>query len=152
VVHLCTKVEECSFIRYRHIVGVPKFQNRARSPRHAHFGDKFVICGQEQPRIHVHTKFEKRSVIRPTDIERVPKFRNWARTLGHAHLGANLWSVGKKSPGSMYAPNLRSVAASDPQMLRGPNNLKFGTYSWPTSEPICGPRARTAQPPCAHQI
>ena len=84
-----------------------------------------------------------------------PSFpRNWARTPGHADLGANLWSVGKKSPGSMYAPNLKSVASSDLQMLRGSQKIEIRhvLQVTPTSGPICGQRARTAQPPCAHQI
>ena len=115
---------------------------------------QFLVCGQEQPRIHVHSKFEKRSFIRPTDIERVPKFRNWAHTPGHAHLGANLWSVGKNSPGSTCAPNLKSVASFDTEILRGPEISKLGTCpkATPSWGPICGLRARTAQNPRAHQI
>ena len=64
-----TKFEECSFIRYRDIEGVSKFQNWARTPGHAHLGGQFVVCWQEQPRIHVHTKFEESSFIRYRDIE-----------------------------------------------------------------------------------
>ena len=102
----------------------------------------------------VHKIWRVYSFIRYRHIEGVPKFRNWARTPGHAHLGANLWSVDKKSPGSMYAANLKSVASSDPQMLRGSQKfeIRHVLQATPTSGPICGPRARTAQPPCAHEI
>src|SRR5499425_3350366 len=119
-IHVHTKFEECSFIRYRDIEGVPKFQNWARTPGHAHLGGQFVVCGQAPPRIHVHTKFEECSFIRYRDIEGVPKFRTWARTQSHAHLGANFWSVGKNSSGSTCTPNLKSVASSDTEILRGP--------------------------------
>ena len=41
-IHVHTKFEECSFIRYRDIEGVPKFRNWARTPGHAHLRP---ICG-----------------------------------------------------------------------------------------------------------
>ena len=154
-IHVHTKFEECSFIRYRDIEGVPKLQNWTRTPGHAHLGANLWSAGKNSPESTCKSnKYEECSFIRYRDIEGVPKFRNWARTPGHAHLGANLWSVGKKSPGSMYAPNLKSVASSDTQMLRGSQKFEIrhvlqGTPSW---GPICGPRARTAQAPCEHQI
>jgi len=153
-IHVHTKLEECSFIRYRDIEGVPKFENWARTPDHAHFGGQFVVCGQEQPRIDVHTKLEECSFIRYRDIEGVPKFRNWARTPGHAHLAANFWSAGKNNPGSTCTPNLKSVASSDTQILRGSRNFEIGhvPQATPTLGPIFGLRARTAQDPRAHQI
>ena len=67
----------------------------------------------------MHTKFEECSFIRYRDIEGVPKFRNWARTPGHAHFGANFWSAGKNSPESTCTPNLKNVASSDTEILRG---------------------------------
>ena len=97
-------------------------------PRPRPLGGQFLVCGQEQPRIHVHTKFEKRSFIRPRDIEGVPKFLNWARTPGHAHLGADFRSAGKNSPGSTCTPNLKRVASSDTEILRG-SQISFSPRS-----------------------
>jgi len=37
-----------------------------------------------------------------------------------------LWSAGKNNPGSTCTPNLRSVAASDTEILRGSQNFKIG--------------------------
>ena len=44
--HVHTKFEECSFIRYRDINGVPKFRNWARTPGHAHLGADFWSAGK----------------------------------------------------------------------------------------------------------
>ena len=54
------------------------------------------------------------------------KIRNSARTPGHAHLGANLWSAGKNSRGYTCTPNLKSVASSDTEILRGSRNFEIG--------------------------
>ena len=53
-VHLCTKFEECSFIGYRDIEGVPKFRNWARSPGHAHLGPISGLRARttQDPRAH----------------------------------------------------------------------------------------------------
>src|SRR5262252_4830449 len=132
----------------------PEISKLGTFPRRRLLAGQFVILGQEEPRIHVRTKFEQRSFIRSTDVEGVPKIRNSARTPGHAHLGANLWSACKNSPGSMCAPNLRSVASSDREILRGSRNFEIGHVPQPTPtwRPICRPWARTAQDPRAHQI
>src|SRR5262244_977499 len=108
-----------------------------------------MVGGQEQRRIHVQTKFEECSFIGYRDIEGVSKFRNWARTPGHAHLGANLWSAGKNSAGSTCTPNLKSVASSDTEILRGSRNFEIGhvPQATPTWGPIFGLQARTAQDP-----
>jgi len=80
--------------------------------------------------------------------------RNWARTPSHVHLGANFWSAGKNSPGSTCTPNLKNVASSDTEILRGSRNSEIGhvPQATPTWGPISGLRARTAQDPRAHQI
>ena len=103
-------------------------------PRPRPLGGQFVVRVQEQPRIHVHTKFEECSFMRYRDIEGVPKFQNWARTPGHAHLGANFWSAGKNSPESTCTPNLKNVALSDTEILRGPK-FRFSPRSL-APEPI----------------
>src|SRR5262250_3100374 len=48
-IHVHTKFEECSFIRYRDIKGVPKFRNWARTPGHAHLGANFWSAGKNSP-------------------------------------------------------------------------------------------------------
>ena len=48
-IHVYTEFEECSFIRYRDIEGVPKFRNWARTPGHAHLGANLWSAGKNSP-------------------------------------------------------------------------------------------------------
>jgi len=44
---------------------------------------------------------------------------------GYAHAGANLWSVGNNYSGSMCVPNLKCVALSVCEILRGSQISNF---------------------------
>ena len=121
-----------------------------------HRSDGYIgLKSERQPGVAVlGTGHIEACFIRSTDVEGVPKIRNSARTPGHAHFGANLWSACTNSPGSTCTPNLKSVASSDTEILRGSRNFEIGhvPQATPTLGPICGLRARTAQNSRAHQI
>ena len=69
----------------------------------------------------MHTEFGECSFIRYRDIEGVPNLNFKIGHVPQATLtwGANFWSAGKNSPGSTCTPNLKNVASSDTEILRG---------------------------------
>ena len=70
-IHVHTKFEECSFIRYIHIEGVQKFRNWARSPGHAHLGANFWSAGKNSPGSTCTPNLKS---VASSDIEGVPNF------------------------------------------------------------------------------
>ena len=85
-----------------------------------------MVGEQELPRLYVRTNFKERSFIRLQDIEGSQNFEIGQVPPGYAHVEANLWSMGKNCPGATCVPNLKSIALSVFEILRGP---KFQTFS-----------------------
>ena len=95
-------------------------------------GGQFVVHGQELPTAYVRAKFEDRSFTHLRNIEGSQNFDIGPRTPGHTHSGANLWSMGKNCPRPMCVPNLKIVAFSVCEILRGSQNFEIEslTFRW----------------------
>jgi len=75
----------------------------------------------------VHAKFEDRSFTRLRNIERVPKFRNWSTCPRRRPISGQFVVRGQELPTAYVMPNLKIVAFSVCEILRGFQNFEIGS-------------------------
>ena len=153
MLHLCTKFEECSFIRYRDIEGVPKFLNWARSQGHTHLGANFWSAGKNNPGSTCTANLRS---IASSDRQILSGSRNFE--IGYVPQATPTWGQFvvrvQEQPRIHVHTKFEECSFIRYRDIEGSRNFEIGhvPQATPTWGPISGLRARIAQDPRAHQI
>ena len=115
---------------------------------------QFVVRGEELPTAYVLAKLEDRSFFRLRNTEGVPKFGNWSTCPRRRPISGQFVVRGKNCPRPMCMPNLKIVAFSVCEILRGSQNFDIGAPAPGDAQFLANlwSGARTAHDLCAYQI